>query len=717
MSAAALAALGRPGLTPSDDPAHLRPRSSSAPVGPTMLPGEMDDYSALAQRIAVSVADVRGCLILSRDGLVLGAYPDETRACEAGLAAVRHARGARRELRRVRRPGLGVRQTGPVRGVRRGRAPASARAPDRPDGAGAPGGRGGAGPSVSTLRVPDAASAPSGKPRTSLHPPTARQAAAPTRRSAADRRAADEFIGAPRRATGHWRRGPDACRAVGRGRAAAMRRPPIRPLDGVRGAVAPRRTPAPSADRVRRPMPTSGLGAHDKSRKKLDAAAAEELAMTTPRSTGSCWPKSSRDCFRSTRTMTKQVPDDLDRTDRSSDGPEDAMTTVKRKSKQLGQILIELGIITPEQLEQALEEHRRTPKSLGRVLIDMGMIKEARPGPRPRRAGRARVRRPRRLPDRSHRHDAAARSARPPVPRDPDRRTRRQAARGDVRPRERLRARRHPHDHEPRRPAGGRDRRRRRAGDPEVRRAWTARSRPSPASPPTRSRATTSRWRRRSRTPRSSSSCNAIMTQAVGDRASDVHIEPAEKERPRSGSAWTACCTSRCRPPEEHPGRADQPSQGHGRPEHRREAGARRTAASRMKVGGKHARPACRDPAHGATARRSSSASWTSRSALLRLEDLGLPRGRPTSGSRSRSASRTARSWSPGPTGSGKSTTMYSTLNILNEEDKNIITVEDPVEYRLAGVNQMQVNPKAGLTFASRAAVDPARRPRHRADR
>src|ERR1700693_6486330 len=52
------------------------------------------------------------------------------------------------------------------------------------------------------------------------------------------------------------------------------------------------------------------------------------------------------------------------------------MTTVKRKAKQLGQILIELGYITPEQLEQALEEHKQTPKSLGRVLIDMGMIKE-----------------------------------------------------------------------------------------------------------------------------------------------------------------------------------------------------------------------------------------------------------------------------------------------------------------------------------------------------
>src|SRR5438132_3034453 len=52
------------------------------------------------------------------------------------------------------------------------------------------------------------------------------------------------------------------------------------------------------------------------------------------------------------------------------------MTTVQRKSKQLGQILIELGYITSEQLEQALEEHRQTPKSLGRVLIDLGMIKE-----------------------------------------------------------------------------------------------------------------------------------------------------------------------------------------------------------------------------------------------------------------------------------------------------------------------------------------------------
>ena len=54
-----------------------------------------------------------------------------------------------------------------------------------------------------------------------------------------------------------------------------------------------------------------------------------------------------------------------------------------------------------------------------------------------------------------------------------------------------------------------------------------------------------------------------------------------------------------------------------------------------------------------------------------------------------------------GPTGSGKSTTLYATLNILNKPEVNIITVEDPVEYRLPGINQVQTLQKAGLTFAS----------------
>ncbi|WP_433375258.1 GspE/PulE family protein [Actinoplanes sp. CA-142083] len=54
-----------------------------------------------------------------------------------------------------------------------------------------------------------------------------------------------------------------------------------------------------------------------------------------------------------------------------------------------------------------------------------------------------------------------------------------------------------------------------------------------------------------------------------------------------------------------------------------------------------------------------------------------------------------------GPTGSGKSTTLYATLGRISKPEINVITVEDPVEYRLRGVNQVQVNAKAGLTFAA----------------
>jgi type IV pilus assembly protein PilB len=54
-----------------------------------------------------------------------------------------------------------------------------------------------------------------------------------------------------------------------------------------------------------------------------------------------------------------------------------------------------------------------------------------------------------------------------------------------------------------------------------------------------------------------------------------------------------------------------------------------------------------------------------------------------------------------GPTGSGKSTTLYATLREISNPQVNVITVEDPVEYRLGGINQVQVHPKAGLTFAA----------------
>ena len=54
-----------------------------------------------------------------------------------------------------------------------------------------------------------------------------------------------------------------------------------------------------------------------------------------------------------------------------------------------------------------------------------------------------------------------------------------------------------------------------------------------------------------------------------------------------------------------------------------------------------------------------------------------------------------------GPTGSGKTTTLYALLNMINSKEKNIITIEDPVEYRLALIRQTQINPKAGINFAT----------------
>ncbi len=56
---------------------------------------------------------------------------------------------------------------------------------------------------------------------------------------------------------------------------------------------------------------------------------------------------------------------------------------------------------------------------------------------------------------------------------------------------------------------------------------------------------------------------------------------------------------------------------------------------------------------------------------------------------------------STGPTGSGKSTTLYSSLTVLADGQKSIVTIEDPIEYEIAGVNQIQVNPKAGLNFSN----------------
>jgi type IV pilus assembly protein PilB len=85
---------------------------------------------------------------------------------------------------------------------------------------------------------------------------------------------------------------------------------------------------------------------------------------------------------------------------------------------------------------------------------------------------------------------------------------------------------------------------------------------------------------------------------------------------------------------------------------------------------------------------------------LLTLDDLGMS---DESADRFRDAFRQAYGavLVTGPTGSGKSTTLYSALAELNDVSKNILTIEDPVEYRISGVNQIGVNRKAGLDFAT----------------
>ncbi len=85
---------------------------------------------------------------------------------------------------------------------------------------------------------------------------------------------------------------------------------------------------------------------------------------------------------------------------------------------------------------------------------------------------------------------------------------------------------------------------------------------------------------------------------------------------------------------------------------------------------------------------------------LLSLEDLGL-QPKPLEVVRRNMAKPHGLLLVTGPTGSGKTTTLYAILNILNKPEVNITTIEDPIEYRIAGVNQSQVNPKIGYTFAN----------------
>jgi len=85
---------------------------------------------------------------------------------------------------------------------------------------------------------------------------------------------------------------------------------------------------------------------------------------------------------------------------------------------------------------------------------------------------------------------------------------------------------------------------------------------------------------------------------------------------------------------------------------------------------------------------------------LLSLGNLGMP-GAVEAGLRACLGRPNGIVLSTGPTGSGKTTTLYASLNSLNDGTRNILTVEDPVEYAITGIGQTAINPRAGLTFAS----------------
>ena len=190
---------------------------------------------------------------------------------------------------------------------------------------------------------------------------------------------------------------------------------------------------------------------------------------------------------------------------------------------------------------------------------------------------------------------------------------------------------------------------------------------------------------------------NLLITQAVADRASDIHVEPTERdlrirfrvdgvlhEVMRSPKAIQAGVISRLKVMSDI-NIAERRIPQDGR--------------MSLTVGGKpiDLRVATLPTVHG---EKVVMRILDKNQALLTLEDQGfLPD----------TLERYERSFRKpygtilvtGPTGSGKSTTLYATLNVLNEVHRNIITVEDPVEYRLPGINQIQINAKAGLTFAA----------------
>jgi type IV pilus assembly protein PilB len=190
---------------------------------------------------------------------------------------------------------------------------------------------------------------------------------------------------------------------------------------------------------------------------------------------------------------------------------------------------------------------------------------------------------------------------------------------------------------------------------------------------------------------------NSLLAQAVSDRASDIHIDPSEGDtRVRYRIDGVLHDVMRV-PKAVHGGlvsrlkiMADINIAERRLPQHGRTS---------LTVAGKQVdlRVATLPVIHG---ERVVIRILDRRAALYRLDELGFldqPYQRYERSFRKPSGAILV----TGPPTSGRSTTLYATLNVINSPDRSIATIEDPVEQRLDGVNQMQVNPKAGLTFAT----------------
>ena len=265
--------------------------------------------------------------------------------------------------------------------------------------------------------------------------------------------------------------------------------------------------------------------------------------------------------------------------------------------KQLGDILLEGGLVTQAQLQAAYDEHQRAGRSLGRVLVDQGVLTEAQlVAALAQQIGLRFVD----LADFPVDHSAvglvSGASARRyvvlPIGYEDGK-----LLRGDGRPGERLRHRRHPRRHAD----GGQARASRPAPTCSPRSTGTtARTATSTTSP----RSSTSRRRRTS--PRSSEVVedapivkfvNLLITQAIQDRASDIHLEPTERDL-RVRYRIDGVLHEIMRSPEDDPVRRHQPPEDHGGHQHRRAA----HPAGRPALGQRQRqedRPARRDPADG----------------------------------------------------------------------------------------------------------------------